>query len=149
MKQKKQQPARQHSVHSVKAGGDDILKPEKISAALLEIFSSNPGRNYNPRQLAKMLRKDVVKSEGKETIKSRYEDHFNKMMREAVASVIDKLVAEEKIIESEPYRYKLKPVHAFIEGVLDVTQSGAAFLLSEDGEDDIYISEKYIVYKRI
>src|SRR5258706_4983744 len=130
MKQKKQE--------------DDLLKPEKIAGELLEIFTNNPGRNYNPRQLAKMLRKDAVKEEGKETIKSRYEDHFNKLMRQAVASVIDKLVKEEKIIEAEPYRYKLKPVHAFMEGILDVTQSGAAFLLSEDGEDDIYISEKYL-----
>src|SRR4026209_1631828 len=114
MKQKKQQ--------------DDILKPETISSALLEIFKSNPGRNYNPRQLAKMLRKDVVKAEGKETIKSRYEDHFNKLMRQAVTDAIDTLVGEEKIIESEPYRFKLKPVHAVTEGVLDVTQSGAAYL---------------------
>ena len=123
---------------------DDILKPEKISLSLLEVFKSNPGRNYNPRQLAKMLRKDVIKEEGKETIKSKYEDHFNKLMRQAVAAAVDKLVKEDKIIEAEPYRYKLKPVHAIMVGAVDVTQSGAAFLLSENGEEDVYISEKYL-----
>ena len=127
-----------------KKGSDDILKPEKISVALLEIFKNNPGRNYNPRQLAKMLRKDVVKAEGKETIKSRYEDHFNKLMRQAVTSAVDKLVKEEKIIESEPYRYRLKPVRAMVEGTIDVTQSGAAYLMIDNGEDDVYISEKYL-----
>src|SRR5215212_4293844 len=101
MKQKKHEPA------PVKSG-DDLLKPEKITAVLLEIFKNNPGKNYNPRQLAKMLRKDAVKAEGKETIKSRYEDHFNKLMRQAVTSAVDKLLEEEKIIESEPYRFKLK-----------------------------------------
>src|SRR5436190_8082262 len=116
MKLKKNTPDRPFSGHSAKAGGDDLLKPEKISSVLLEIFKSNPGRNYNPRQLAKMLRKDVVKAEGKETIKSRYEDHFNKLMRQAVTDAIDTLAREEKIIESEPYRFKLKPVHAVTEG---------------------------------
>src|SRR5262249_11774304 len=141
MKQKKHESARQFSGHASKTSGDDLLKPEKISSSLLEIFKNNAGRNYNPRQLAKMLRNDAVKEEGKETIKSRYEDHFNKLMRQAVTVAIDKLVKEEKIIEAEPYRYRLKPVHAVTEGTVDVTQSGAAFLMTDDGEDDVYISE--------
>ena len=40
-----------------KKEGDDVLSSEKISAAVMEVFTKNPGKNYNPRQLAEQIRK--------------------------------------------------------------------------------------------
>ncbi|MBK5284801.1 MAG: VacB/RNase II family 3'-5' exoribonuclease, partial [Bacteroidia bacterium] len=124
-----------------KKGGDGILSKEKVASEVMEVFKKNPGKNYNPRQLAKQIRRDIIMQVGKSIVKDHYEDHFNKHLRDEIAACLEILVAKGSIIETEPYRYKLKPVHAYQEGKIEITQSGAAFLLSENDEEDIYISE--------
>lgn len=127
-----------------KRSSDETISKEKIAAEVMDVFKKNPGKNYNPRQLAKQIRKDIVRNVGKETIKDRYEDHFNKHLRNIISESLNSLVKKGSIIESEPFRYKLKPVHAYLEGKIEITQSGAAYLLSENDEEDIYISDNNI-----
>ena len=48
------------------------------------------------------------------------------------------------MIEVERGKFKLKPKHSYLEGIIDITASGAAFLLSENDEDDVFIAPRNV-----
>src|SRR5205085_1056289 len=49
-----------------------------------------------------------------------------------------------KLIEAEKGKFKLKPMRIYAEGIIDVSASGAAYVMNEDFEEDIYIAAKNV-----
>ncbi|MGI8892760.1 MAG: ribonuclease R [Bacteroidia bacterium] len=89
---------------------------------ILSVLRDHPKRNFNYKQLAKML--ELRASEEKENILfAAYE-----------------LIDRGDVLEVEAGKFKAKPQTAYIEGIIDITSTGAAFVMNDNFEDDIYIN---------
>ena len=110
-----------------------INKKKKLTVAqlrenILSLFKSHPKKRFNPKQIAQRLRV----SNNKMTIKR----------------VLDQLVADDKVVPLGDYKYKLKrnPFarrdRKVIEGYIDMTRTGNAYLVCKDLEEDVFIHAK-------
>ncbi len=98
------------------------------------VFEAHPTKNFNYKQIIKhaLLQQASLKEiEAKD-------------LKEMIFEAIGSLIVDEKIIEVDRGKYKLIPERSHRIGKIDITQSGAAFVINEDGDDDIYISPRNV-----
>jgi ribonuclease R len=91
---------------------------------IVAIFDKNPTKSFNYKQLSKAF---------------GYKDISNKRL---IGIVLDELVHQGKLYETQRGKYKLKSANTFVEGRVDMTSRGAAYIKVEDSENDIYINSK-------
>lgn len=97
-----------------------------IAAEIMALLNKEPNKTFNYKQLASAIgAKDEV---GKEVI--------NRLLPE--------LVKKGSVIEVERGKYKLKPIHAYLEGTIDIAASGAAYVVNDQLEEDVYIAPKNV-----
>ena len=109
-----------------KAGG----RKAQISKQILEIFQQNPLKNYNYKQIASRMGK------------------MDKATRDLIGTILFELFEKGITFEVRPGKYKInpeylseiKPHSATIEGTVDMKQTGKAYVIPEDGSEDIFIS---------
>ncbi len=87
------------------------------------IFSNNPTRTLNYKQVAGLLNM-TQKDEKKE-----------------IEKILKELKKENKVEEIHPGKYKFKSRSGFITGTVDMTAYGNAYVVSDDLEEDVYVSE--------
>ena len=98
--------------------------------SILSIFGNNPFRAYNYKQVSHLL-----------GIK-------DKASKDLVNTILDELLQNNELIEVKPGKYKVNPKNivnyankkANITGTVDMKQTGKAYLISDEGGDDIFIS---------
>lgn len=120
-----------------KATTDAATGTAAIKKALQVIFQQHPTRNFNHKQVAKLLQQhDPV----------LFTKHFfiddRKANQKLLLHMMSELVLSGDLIEIDSGRFKAVPVEQFIEGVIDITASGAAYVINENFDDDIYISQR-------
>ena len=104
------------------------LTARELGRAIFKHLKTNYNKQYNPKQLVRKLR--VTNS------------------TDAVQSAVDKLVKEGKLVATDNYKYQYNKAHAaqsskeFIEGRVDMTRSGAAFIVADQREDDVFVPAK-------
>ena len=117
-----------------KGDGSALLKK-----ALLVLFRKHPTRRFNHKQINKLL---------KQHDPELYSMHFFTDDREAnrklILLLMSELVEEGELLEVDTGRYRVVPVQQFIEGVIDITSNGSAYVMNENFEDDIYISSRHV-----
>ncbi len=93
------------------------------------------------RQVLRSLKQEALKSFNYKQVAARLEikDANEKNM---VMLALKALVKEEKIEEVERGKYRYKHNDHFVEGRVDMTMKGSAYVISEDIEEDIYITPK-------
>lgn len=97
---------------------------------ILSIFGENPFRPMNYKQVAKIM--GIRDNAGKD----------------AISQVLASLLEQGKLIEERPYRYLLSPEliqeygpkKQYVEGVVDMKNTGKAYVIPDDGGEDIYIA---------
>ncbi|MEN8225138.1 MAG: ribonuclease R [Bacteroidota bacterium] len=97
---------------------------------ILSIFSADPIRLFNYKQISAKL-----------TIK-------DKAGRDLVSTVLSELLSEEVVEEIRPGKYRLNPAWAreqedfsnTITGIVDMKNTGKAYIIPEDDSDDIFIA---------
>ncbi|MBC7381795.1 MAG: ribonuclease R [Bacteroidia bacterium] len=97
----------------------------KLKTTIQNVFSEAGRKILNYKQIAKRL--EIDSSEGKNEI----------------LKALKQLVAEKLIEEIDTGRYVTLFIHQFVTGKVDMTQRGAAFVVPDDGKDDIYISSEH------
>lgn len=97
---------------------------KQLKKELLEILKGEPSRPFNPKQLASRI--------GSST------DDQNR----TVVKALEEMVRDEQILKKGRSSYKHRPYVAYIEGKVDMTKRGAAYLISDDLENDVYIAPK-------
>jgi ribonuclease R len=105
-----------------------------LAESILKLMHQNVNKDYNYRQLAKEL------------------GATDKEAKIAVSEALILLTQQGILIEPEPGKYKSKPVMTYVTGTIDITTSGAAYVIldkAEGGaahikEDDIYIAPKNV-----
>lgn len=119
-----------------------------VQAYLLsEVFktlNSHPNKTFNYKQLTTAIKPGFM-NYVRETLGGDVvvEDLATELKKE-ILIIIRTLMAKGDLLEVERGKYKLKPKHAYTEGVIDISASGAAYLLSENDEDDIYIAPRNV-----
>ena len=115
---------------------EDTLK--LLQQVIVKVFKAHPFKHYNHKQVLKKLQQDPFA----ESTESLFETFDEDTIRAMVLTTIEALVLSGELLESERGKYKLFPVEQFIVGKLDMTSSGAAYVMNDDFEDDIYISRQ-------
>ncbi len=106
------------------------LTAKQLQEQVLKLLEKEPRRRFNPRQIAKTLGIDNNK--------------------DAVLHALGQLVEAGKASSLGDFRFKLKAQlgeqsnrsNKMYEGYVDMTRSGAAYIESEDLEDDVFIQSK-------
>jgi len=108
-------------------------KPRSRNTMLLNIlgvFSKNPFRGYNYKQIAHML--GIKDNAGKDLI----------------MNFINDLALDGDLVEIKAGKFKLNPERinefankgAVVSGIVDLKQTGKAYVISDEGGEDIYIA---------
>ena len=90
---------------------------------VLGIFTNNPTRNYNYKQIASQL---GVKDSG---------------TRKVISEILIELKDKENLTEVYSGKYKLKRKGGFVVGTVDLTAHGSAYVIVDSHTDDIFISQ--------
>lgn len=104
------------------------LPSRLLQSELLNFLRKNPKKRFNPRQLAKKI-------------------HV-KNSKDSVLSALMKLSEAGKVRALEDFKFQYKrgnePTRArkLIEGYVDMTRTGAAYIECEGQDDDIYVAAK-------
>lgn len=97
---------------------------QTLEQQIISIFQQNPTLALNYKRISKAL---------------GIKDVSNKKL---ISFILQELTENGVLIESQRGAYKLKVASQFVEGKVDMTQSGAAYVVVEDAETDIYIHAK-------
>lgn len=95
--------------------------PEEY-AYILDLFESFPKKSFNHKQIAFQLPID------------------HKCSSSDIEKILSLLIKEDKIEQIKPGKYRYIPHFKLISGRIDFTQRGAAYVISDDLDDDIFIS---------
>jgi ribonuclease R len=97
-----------------------------LQSQTLNILRKHPKKSFNYKQLAKQI---------------GLGDESSKLL---VQVVLNELEENEKIISVSKGKYKLKSQSSVVEGIIDITSSGNAYVTVENINDDIFIHAKYL-----
>jgi ribonuclease R len=91
---------------------------------IVALFDRNPNKGFTYKQISKAF---------------GFKDISNKKL---VVAILDSMVGQGKLYETQRGQYRLKASENFIEGRVDMTSRGAAYIVLEEGDSDIYISQR-------
>lgn len=90
---------------------------------IIDIFRKNAGKLYNYKQIAKRL--DIKDTETKKLINT----------------ALYQLVNNGKLEEVYTGKFKFISKGAFINGIVDMTKRGTAYIVSDDIQEDVFVSQ--------
>lgn len=102
------------------------ITKQSLQSQTLNILRKHPKKSFNYKQLSKQI---------------GLGDESSKLL---VQVVLNELEENEKIISVSRGKYKLKSQSSIVEGIVDITSSGNAYVTVENINDDIFIQEKYL-----
>ena len=93
-----------------------------LTDAVLGIFTQNPNKTLNNKQIIRLL-----------------EIRDNNAPR-MINDTLESLKERDDLLEVYPGKFKLKSKGGYVQGKVDMTQHGYAFISSDDYEEDIFVS---------
>jgi ribonuclease R len=90
---------------------------------IIELFRNDPTSLLNYKQIAKML------------------DVTDNSTRQLITKVLYELASEERLQEEYTGKFRFVASGAYITGIVDMTKSGAAYIVSDEIKEDVYISQ--------
>lgn len=96
--------------------------PSDLYSQVRACFEQNPREEFNIKQIAHRVTSN------------------NKKMRSEIEAILQVLLKEDKIEESRIGKYRYASDFSLLSGTIDFTSRGAAFVSTEELEDDIHIS---------
>ena len=100
------------------------VNEKALSNSILEVFTNDPQKTYNYKQLSKQL---LIKSSAE---------------KQLVSKLLPALCGEGFLEEIYPGKYKLKSAGGYIIGKMEITAGGYGFVATDSFEDDVFISQK-------
>ncbi|MBP5589726.1 MAG: ribonuclease R, partial [Bacteroidales bacterium] len=96
----------------------------ELKDRIISILSRVPSNGINYKQLAKRLGID------------------GQAVRKELFSLLNELKSKGQIFEVQPGKYKAKEVHGYVTGIVDLTSMGYGYVVTDEMEDDVFISDK-------
>jgi ribonuclease R len=98
---------------------------KNIKGKVLKIFKENPSKKFNYKQISAKL------------------NITDTQRRNSVIKALGQLSSQKVLDQKEPGRYLLiADKKDYLEGIIEITSSGNAYLLTKEGEEDIFIARK-------
>jgi len=91
---------------------------------ILKFLSKNPSKTFNYKQIGAEL---------------NVTDHAQRLL---INAILEELKNNGTVSEPERGKYKIKSVEKFITGKVDMTASGTAYIVSEELEEDVMVSQR-------
>jgi ribonuclease R len=126
-----------------KSANEQTLKTF-VTGELYKYFNLHPNKTFNHKQLAKLIKPDYIEYLSQQKGMPVADEGIKSVLKKEIISLVAELTAKGDLIEANRGAYKLKPKHAYMEGIIDITAQGAAYLLSENDEDDVYIAPRNV-----
>jgi ribonuclease R len=104
--------------------GKDKKPKHYLFEEVLRVLKKHPNKPLNYKQVAAEM---------------KINDHSQKLL---INSILIDLVKKDQLTEPERGKFKFRFNEEFITGTADVITSGAAYIISEDTEEDIYVSPR-------
>ncbi len=98
------------------------LTTEILQATVLGIFKNYPNKNFNYKQIARQLK---MKS---------YEE------RQRLIQLLERLEDSGNLVQTGRGKFRLRAVPHYVEGIVDMTSSGNAYIEVEGLDNDIFIA---------
>ena len=111
-----------------------------LGQKVMEIFKKHPNKSFNHKQILRQL---LITNSEKISL-FIHPANTKAETRYAIIKALEQLSFSGEVIETDYGRYKLVPVESFAEGKIDMTSTGAAYVMDEDYEDDIYIAPRNV-----
>lgn len=99
---------------------------EKLTGNVMALFSNNPRRIYNYKQVSKYL---------------GIKDNFK---RQLLLEVMEQLSGSGLLEKPETGKFRLKSRAGYITGIIDMTQYGYGFVQTEELEEDVFIARNLL-----
>ena len=116
-----------------------------LLSELFKNFNRHPNTPYNYKQLARIVKPTFVDFLRGQSGPDVHLEDLNEGLKKEITFILAELLDKGDVIELEKGKFQLKPKHSYMEGNIDITSTGAAYLLSEDQqEDDIYIAPRNV-----
>ena len=117
---------------------DGKLPAGQLRQEIFKLFKRHSKKRFNPKQIAKKLKIDNSK--------------------DSISDALNKLVEMGQLVALEDFKFKIKPTTAtgenpaeqpgrsrkYTKGYVDMTRNGDAYIVSEELEHDVHISQKYL-----
>ena len=106
------------------------LTSRQLQHEILKLFKRHPKKRLNPKQIGKKLK--VANN------------------KDSIQYAVDRLVEENKVVALEDYKYQIKRrslnsgKRSIHEGEVDMTQTGSAYIICADLENDVHVAAKYM-----
>ncbi len=105
-------------------------RKDQLTRQILEIFQQNPIKVFNYKQISSRLGK------------------IDKATRDLIGTILFELFDKGITFEIRPGKYKINPEYlseikshsSTVDGIVDMKQTGKAYIIPEDGSEDIYIA---------
>ena len=97
---------------------------DELTQRTMAIFAKNPGKIFNYKQVASRL------------------GLHGKEMRPEMEGLLGRLVAQGKLVAVDRGKFKLHHQDVTVEGRVEMTARGSAFVVSQETDKDIYIAPK-------
>lgn len=91
---------------------------------ILNVLTKNPSKSFNYKQIAAEL---------------NITDHSQRLL---INAILEELEANDAVSQVERGKFRLKSTERFITGKVDMTASGTAYIISEETEDDVLVSQR-------
>lgn len=102
-----------------------IKNKKHLFEEILDVLKQSPSRPLNYKQISAAL---------------RINDHSQKLL---INALLADLVQKGMLTEPEKGKFQIKYNERFLTGKVDMTSTGAAYIVSPDTEHDIYVSPKH------
>jgi ribonuclease R len=129
---------------SKKKSGEEKTTKAFVKEELYKFLNQNPNKTFNHKQLAKLIKPDYINFLSAQRGATVADEGIKAILKKEILELFEELTAKGELIEAQTGSYKVKPKHAYMEGVIDITAQGAAYLMSENDEDDVYIAPRNV-----
>lgn len=105
-----------------KKKSEPAISKEELRKRLSVMMGNHPAESFNYKQLAMRLQ-----------IKSME-------MKRQVSVVLREMAEDQELVEISTGRYRVNRVGSYITGIVDLTAKGAAYILSDESEEDVFVA---------
>lgn len=99
---------------------------KKLRQEILSIFSENPNKTFNYKQLSNLL------------------SITDKQIKKLIFGILDELAQDEFIFEIQRGRYRNGKKRQTVEGIISVSRKGDGFVISDEIDEDLFIPAKFL-----
>lgn len=100
------------------------VKKSYLFEEILKVLAANPNKSLNYKQIAADL---------------NITDHSQRLL---INAILEELKTNDAVSETERGKFKIKTIEKHVFGIVDMTSSGTAYVVSEETEHDTFIPQR-------